>query len=263
LIERMLLDGDLDPLAARAIERLLGSKDRIWEDEIEFCSAVLKQATLDIEEAKRGLGASPLKHRLEALRDQREALRAAVDAPGMSSEGHREFFDVIPALANRTAVGPQRERLEELLSLIDSGLVRLAPGPNPAVTREGGGWDVRSTALRQESRVRVDIVIKAHLDFPELDVEVDPLSAALREWVLPHEGDPRYLSLDRSGRPLVSDGSMCSAVAVFGPPAEGANYYNNYILWPGVWSRLLTDIDLAITPLLSPATRALAAEVDD
>ena len=39
-------------------------------------------------------------------------------------------------------------------------------------------------------------------------------------------------------------------VALFGPPAEGSNYYNNFIPWPGTWSRLLTGIDAVISVLL-------------
>ena len=38
-------------------------------------------------------------------------------------------------------------------------------------------------------------------------------------------------------------------VALFGPPAEGSNYYNNFIPWPGTWSRLLTGIDAVISVL--------------
>jgi hypothetical protein len=63
-----------------------------------------------------------------------------------------------------------------------------------------------------------------------------------------HPADTRYLNLDRNGHPFTNGGNICKALAVFGPPAEGASYYNNYVLWPGVWSRVSTDIDRVLKP---------------
>jgi FAD-NAD(P)-binding len=250
------LAGDLEPLIwaevfggveddreALVLERAFVLREPPAGSEAEFHDAVIEQARLDVEEARLGLGRSRLKERMETLRDQREALRMAVDPPGMTRDGHRGFFERIPALANRTAVGPQRERMEELLRLIEQGVVRLGPGRRPEVRRRDGSWELRSTSLREEARFDVDLVVKGHLEFPESDAAIDPLASALRRWVAPHPANPRFLCLDRRGHPLTRKGGACEAVAVFGPPAEGANYYNNYILWPGAWSRLLTDLD--------------------
>jgi len=233
-----------------ALKRAFALWDPPTENEAHFHAAVVEQARLDIQQARLGLGKSPLKDRMETLRDQREALRAAVDPPGMNPKDHRAFFEGLPALANRTAVGPQRERLEELIQLIDQGIVRLGPGPNPVARRQEGKWELLSTSLLDEARIEVDVIVNAHLDFPERDPAIDPLADALRQWVAPHFANPKFLSLDRRGYPLTRDGKICETVAVFGPPAEGANYYNNYILWPGVWSRLLTDLDNVLRPLL-------------
>jgi len=239
---------DLSPLERRTIRRGLEQPAWRWASEAEFHTAVIEQAELDIAHSTLGLGVSRIKDRLEALRDQREVLRAAVDLPGLTPEGHRDFFRTVPGLANRAAVGPQRERLEELLSLIDADVVRLGPGPNPRLARDGDCWSLTSTALREEKRVCVDMVVKAHTNTPELDRMVDPLSASLRDWAAPHFADPRHLALHRDGRVLTRNGDGPASIAIFGPPAEGANYYNNYVLWPGVWSRLLTDIDAVIRP---------------
>lgn len=238
----------LSPHEASALRRQLGIAGCEWECEDSFQAAVLDQARQDIAQSRLGLGGSRLKQLLETLRDQRETLRAVIDPPGMTAEGHRDFFSVVPALANRTAVGPQPERQEELLCLIDHGLVRLGPGPSPAVSRVKGSWELASTALRRTSRVQADVLVKAFLDLPELDHRVDPLIGSMRGWVALHPADARYINLDRNGHPFTNGGDICRALAVFGPPAEGASYYNNYVLWPGVWSRVLTDIDRVLKP---------------
>jgi hypothetical protein len=51
-------------------------------------------------------------------------------------------------------------------------------------------------------------------------------------------------------------------VAVFGPPAEGASYYNHYVPSPGVWSRALTDLDRVLAPVLSTGRTAGRAQPD-
>lgn len=249
LIQAEVETEDLGPLERRTIKRVLERPAWCWASEAEFHAAVIEQAELDIAQSTLGLGVSRIKDRLEALRDQREVLRAVVDLPGLTPEGHRDFFRTVPGLANRAAVGPQRERLEELLSLIDADVVRLGPGPNPRLARDNDGWLLTSTALKEEKQVRVDMVVKAHTNTPELDGVIDPLSASLRDWASPHAADPRYLALHRDGRVLTPSGREPASVAVFGPPAEGANYYNNYVLWPRVWSRSLTDIDTVMQSL--------------
>lgn len=247
LIRREVEADDLELGERRAIARVLGQAGETWRSEAEFHAKVVEQAQQDLTQAALGLGASRMKDRLEALRDRREVLRTAVDAPGFTVAGHRDFFHALPALANRAAVGPQLERLEELLCLIDAGLVRLGPGPGSRLERTDYGWSLTSTGLEEESRLRADLAVKAHIGTPELDAAIDPLSRSLRGWAAAHPADRRYLMLKRDGRVLTRSGAT-APVAVFGPPAEGANYYNNYVLWPGTWSRLLTDIDRALRP---------------
>jgi hypothetical protein len=248
LIRREVEADDLEPEERRALARVLGQGRETWWSEAEFHAAVVAQARQDLTEAALGLGASRIKNRLEVLRDRREVLRSSVDAPGLTAAGHRDFFHFLPALANRAAVGPQLERSEELMSLMDAGLVRLGPGPGARLEQTDSGWSLTSTALGEKKRLRADFALKAHIDTPELDPAIDPLSRSLRDWGAAHPADSRYLRLERDGRVLTRSGAT-APVAVFGPPAEGANYYNNYVLWPGTWSRLLTDIDRALRPL--------------
>jgi len=248
LIASEILEGSSSEVRLSA-ERLLGVAETTWEDHDEYGAAVAKQARWDLAQAALGLGVSAFKERMEALRDYRAALRTIVDEPGLTREGHRAFFATVPALANRFAVGPEQQRIEELITLLDAGVITLGPGPAPRVMRDArGGWGLASTRLRQRSAAKVDVLVRAHLDG-----QVRPggeLGRRMRRWARPHPFDPTCLDLTRDGHVRVKDGAVCESVALIGPPAEGANYYNNYLLWPGVPSRALVDIDRVLSPLL-------------
>jgi hypothetical protein len=243
----MLADG-LDAADRVRVSRVLASEPPKFATSSGYRDAAVEQARWDLAQAELGLEGSLAKNRLESLRDFREELRAAVDTPGLTDAGHRRFFAVIPRLANRAAVGPQRERLAEVLALIETGVLRLGPGPSPTVVRNKNGWLLQSCRLAEPEGLQVDTMVTAHLQFPPDDDGDGALRGAIRAWAAPHPHDDRYLNLTRDGHVRALAGGVCSAVAVFGPPAEGASYYNNYVLWPGVWSRALTDLDRAIRP---------------
>jgi hypothetical protein len=76
------------------------------------------------------------------------------------------------------------------------------------------------------------------------------VGAGLRSGAAGSVGRSPRLVLDRDGYAIPRDGGPRSAVAVFGPPAEGASYYNHYVPSPGVWSRALTDLDRVLGPAL-------------
>jgi FAD-NAD(P)-binding len=215
----------------------------------QYLERLTDLARSDLREAGLGLGVSPVKEGLEVLRDHRGGLRAAVDPPGLTAQSHRYFMSEYVPLVNRVVIGPQKERIEELLFLIDAGIVIPGPGPQPELTRTGPGWTLSSTRLRRPHRIAVDQVVRANLTWPSADPDLDPVAASLRSWVAPGPGGG--LRLDRDGFAVPSAGDAgVRAVAVLGPPAEGASYYNHYVPSPGVWSRALTDVDRVLRPLL-------------
>lgn len=240
-----LLADPLPPEARRAVETMLDTEAQ-WESADDYQDAVLKLARYDLAEARIGLTASAFKMRLEGFRDAREALRSVVDSPGLTAAGHRAFFDAVPALSNRAAVGPQIERLEELLALVDARVVRFSVGPNPTSRRAGETWVVQPTRLNSGRDEEVDYLVDAVVDSP---------ASALPElmpWAGRHPHDSRLLSLTRDGIVRRPDTSK-SSVAVYGPPSEGNSYYNNYLLWPGTPSRLIRDVDAVLERWLTRA----------
>jgi hypothetical protein len=96
--------------------------------------------------------------------------------------------------------------------------------------------------------MQADVAISAHLQWPS-DSICDPVAASLRTWVRPGPGGA--LGLDHDGYAQRGRGLGRASVAVFGPPAEGASYYNHYVPSPGIWSRALTDLDRVLQSALN------------
>jgi len=234
------------------VEQVLRPKYEIWQSHRDYCAAIMRRARFDLQEAERGLGNSVVKEALEILRDQRDALREAVDAPGLTEESQLYFMTEYIARVNRVVIGPQKERIRELIELIDAGIVVPGPGPEPRLVRAEQGWVLHSTHLQRPVHMAVDGVVKAHLQWPTADPALDPMATSLAKWVQPGPGGRPRLALDRDGHVISQDGGLNpTSVSVFGPPAEGTSYYNHYVPSPGAWSRALTDLDRVIRPALT------------
>jgi hypothetical protein len=117
---------------------------------------------------------------------------------------------------------------------------------------------LRSRHLDVPDEVRVDAVLEATTRWPVTDPDDEPVVAGLRRDAglrggqalpLTREG---FLGTGAAGRPL--------PVAVLGPPAEGASYYNHYVPSPAVPSRALQDIDRILASFL-PAVAAPELEI--
>jgi hypothetical protein len=265
LVHREVLGrmGSATLVEIEAVEQALHPAEDHWAGHSEYVAALLDRARLDLREAERGLGVSLVKEGLEVLRDLRDGLRAAVDAPGLTEESHRYFMAEYVPRVNRLVIGPQKERIRELLILIASGIVVPGPGPGPKLTRTEPGWTLSSTRLEQPHWIGVDVVVKANLNRPTGDPGLDPIVDSLRTWVAHGPGGESCLGLDRDGFAIPRLGAAeTPAVAVFGPPAEGVSYYNHYVPSPGVWSRALTDLDRVLGPVLTAVPNAFNAVSD-
>lgn len=234
---------------AEAVVRVLSpSREKLPSYE-HYSRRLAALAAADLREAETGLGHSPVKESLEVLRDHRESLRAALDPPGLTEESYRYFMAEYVPLVNRAVIGPPARRVRELLALIAAQIVLPGPGPAPELARRGPGWTLGSTCLDQPHQMAADVVVTAYLRWPAVDSGTDPVASALRSWAAPGPGGT--LRLNRDGYVLPRCGGGPSAVAVFGPPAEGASYYNHYVPSPDAWSRALTDLDRVLGPVLS------------
>ncbi|MFJ4580476.1 FAD/NAD(P)-binding protein [Streptomyces echinatus] len=247
------LDGILSAAAA----------GRQWADHDAYTRWFTGEVAADLVEARAGLGVSPLKEALEVLRDHRDVLRTAVDAPGLDDASLARFFGEFSTTVNRLVIGPQLDRSAELLALVEAGVVRLGPGPRPKVIAPAGQgpWILESTALLRPASVKADHVVHAHVHEPSParvpGSLLATLAAAGRIRTLGSRGGPAHgLAVTREGQGIDLAGNTQPRLFFLGPHTEGSSYYNHYVPSPGLPSRALMDAELALsTSLPSVITR--------
>ncbi|MFE1173010.1 FAD/NAD(P)-binding protein [Streptomyces sp. NPDC058773] len=231
--------------------------DRKWAEYAAYEDWFTTEVADDLTEARAGLGASPLKEALEVLRDHRDVLRAVIDPPGVDDVSLAAFFGEFTSAVNRLVIGPQLDRSAELLSLIDAGVVRLGPGPQPKIVAPAGQgpWRLESTCLAEPLRMEVDHVVQAHVAEPAADrapgTLLGTLVAAGRVRTLAHRGVAVHgLDVTRQGQGIDRTGTPQPRLFFLGPHTEGSSYYNHYVPSPGAPSRALLDAELALSTAL-------------
>jgi hypothetical protein len=193
----------------------------------------------DLREALKPGGSSPVKMAYEVLRFVRDGIRGAVDFGGLDVDSHVKFFGEVRGRINRLVQGPPAERFQQLLALLDAGVLRYPYGPSPmARARPGGRVQLESTQLRDPQLDRVDLVISGHLTDPDIATTASQLLAALRDGgrIKPMQIQGRKVGsvqLTRDSHPIAANGLVQERLWLFGAVTEGARYFTNVIPSPG------------------------------
>ncbi|NUO98267.1 MAG: FAD-binding protein, partial [Nonomuraea sp.] len=224
----------------------------------------------DAVHAARGNVDGPLKSALDVLRDLRNELRLIVDHAGLTGTSRRDHLDRWYTPLNAfLSIGPPRRRVEELVALMEAGVVEVL-GPRLDVREEEGAWVAHSPEV-PGSTVRATALIEARLPEPDLRRSADELLARLLKTgqCRPHTVDgyetggldvtPRpYRLIDRQGR-------AHPRRFAFGVPTEGVHWVTAAGARPGVDSVTLSDADAvaraALRAVVSGADGAAEAEV--
>jgi FAD-NAD(P)-binding len=204
----------------------------------------------DLIESDLGLGGSPLKSALEVWRDLRDDLRAIVDDQRFSDSGRDEFFrDYVPMI-NRLVAGPQLERIEEVICLLNAGVAEFSVGEGRISQLEKGASIGR----------RIDCKLKAFLPVNGAKRDDTPLlrNMTARGTLATTRscGAVDGIHVSASGNAIGLDGVLDSQIWLFGPPAEGATYYNHYVPSPGSPSRAYVDANRAVAVCFALAAQS-------
>ena len=132
----------------------------------------------DLDEALM-VGGSPVKAALEVTRILRDQLRDVIEFGGLSLESYIDFQSNVRGRINRFEAGPPPLRSQQLLALLDAGVVKTPFGPYPEVTAVDGEVKIRSTKVEEEVTVTVKGVVRGHLDLPSLARSSSPLLSRL------------------------------------------------------------------------------------
>ncbi|MQA41514.1 FAD/NAD(P)-binding protein [Rugamonas aquatica] len=228
----------------------------------------------DLAEARLGNVGSATKAATDVLRDVRATLQAAVEHGGLTPASHRNFLAVYHAAINRSAFGPPLRRNQELLALLDAGVIEIVSGPRSRIDMDGQAASyVLSTGFGDGAVAHAfDVLVVARLDgfFPETDDSLLIRNVLKRGLVRPYcNGDfhPGGIDIDAGGRPLDARGQPSGGLWALGYLVEGAHYYTHALPRPQLRSRQVLDADRCVHAMCAqmdelprPAARRAAAD---
>ena len=263
---------DEDTLLA---DLLFPLQDRQFATLAEFRRYFRDWLLADLAEARLGNLASPTKAATDVLRDVRATLQSAIEHGGLTPASHRKFLNVYHPAINRAAFGPPLRRNQELLALLDAGVVTLQAGPGSRIDiDETESTYLLTTKFASGSEQHpVDVVVIARLEpfVPETDTSLLIRNMLKRGLVRPYYNGmfhPGGINLNRAGQPLDAAGAALANLWALGYLTEGAHYYTHALPRPQLRSRQVWDAEQCVMALAakmaenqrrSPRKRAAAS----
>ncbi|EOX4358922.1 FAD/NAD(P)-binding protein [Vibrio cholerae] len=209
----------------------------------------------DIKEAKKGNISSPIKSASDVLRDLRDIIRDVIDFKGLTEESHRWVDSVFIPLMNRIAVGPPKERIEEMVALLKSGVLKLNLGPSPEVIRcSNTKLIILKSTVWPELQERADIKIHAKVSMhsPKDDGTKLWENLLAKKYIrLYFNGNyhPGGIDVTRNMNVIDDSGMEQSNIWALGMPTEGNKFYTFIVPRPGVNSTAIVDAGRAVNAL--------------
>jgi uncharacterized NAD(P)/FAD-binding protein YdhS len=224
---------------------LFAGSDRHYVSTADYEAQAYDMIEADLTESLHP-GGSPVKAAQEVLRILRDQLRSVIEFGGLSLDSYVEFQSNIRGRINRLEAGVPPMRSQQLLALMDAGIVRIPLGPDPEVDPCPDGIRLSSTALDEPTAVTVDVVVRGYLDMPSLARSGSPLLKLLyakgRLTQLSYGDTPvGSVAINENFHPYDSEGRLQSNLSVLGVLTEGVRYFTHYL--PSPRSRLRAVYD--------------------
>ncbi|GAA1902327.1 FAD/NAD(P)-binding protein [Streptomyces sodiiphilus] len=244
------------------------TRDRNFRNSGEYREWLLEYLREDVRQAALGNLHGPLKAALDTLRDLRNEVRLLVDHCGLEGDSHRDdLYGRFTPLNAFLSIGPPSSRVEELIALIEAGVVEVAgPGLQVRPDETAGAFTARSAEVNGPP-VRATTLIEARLHETDLHGTADPLMRHLLETGqctahrVPREDgtdlETGGLAVTRVPyRVIGQDGRAHRRRFAFGVPTESVHWVTAAGIRPGVGSVTLEDADtIAATVLALPPVR--------
>ncbi|SEO07756.1 FAD/NAD(P)-binding protein [Pseudomonas sp. NFACC39-1] len=224
-----------------ALDRLANDYGPFKVQEVLTCSPPLHLTTKnyphwfvtqlqeDLRDSALGCQHSPLKKSLEIWRDLRDQLCYAIDHQGLTEEAHRTFYTNYCPLINRLVAGPQKERHEELIALIQSGTVHILPGYSATNSYNSTTRKHTVTLKKPEQQCLLfDHLINANINTRDSQRHLYALLNDVTESTA-ERSHLAYSDFTSLHQPEFVQRLLRERIYVFGPVLEGASYYNHYV----------------------------------
>lgn len=236
---------------------------RTFADRSEFRAWLLDYLARDVQHARAGNVSDPLKAALDVLRDLRNEVRLAVDHGGLEGTSYRDDVESWYTPLNAfLSIGPPLSRVEEMIALIEAGLLEIS-GPGTQFR-----MDFTEPAFVAESKlipglpVRASSLIEARLPEPDLRRTMDPLLRHMLDtdqctpYRIPDARETDYETggLAVTGRPyrvVDARGRAHPRRFAYGVPTESVHWVTAAGVRPGVDSVTLGDSDAIARAVLT------------
>jgi FAD-NAD(P)-binding len=249
-------------------------RGRTFADRAAFRAWLLEYLAADLAHARAGNVRGPLKAALDVLRDLRNEVRLAVDHGGLDPDSHRDDLEGWYTPLNAyLSIGPPAQRIEEMIALIEAGVLELlGPGTQLRINTAEPAFVAGSTEVPGPP-VRSTVLIEARLPEPDLRRTVDPLLRHLlnTDQAAPYriagQGGTVYETgglavTERPYRLLDARGRAHPRRFAYGVPTEAVHWATAAGIRPGVDSVTLADSDaIARAALALPPVTRVPAQV--
>jgi len=225
-----------------------------FSDSQAYEAWVSRMISDDLDEALDPAG-SAVKAAQEITRILRDDLRSLIEYGGLRAESYTDFQSSIRGRMNRIEAGPPALRSQQLLGLIEAGILATPFGPSPRISRVAGKIEISSTRLDEPFVATVDKLIRGHLDMPSLAYSQDPLLGRLRDsgrLCQMRYGPKQVGSVDLDGdfHPLDKERCPEQRLSVLGVLSEGTRYFTHYLPSPQSRMRAVLDAQRCATMIL-------------
>ncbi|MCU1495368.1 MAG: hypothetical protein JWO62_3132 [Acidimicrobiaceae bacterium] len=234
---------------------VFASNGRRYRSSSEYESQTYDMIASDLDHALAE-GGSPIKAAQEVTRILRDQLRSVIEFGGLSLESYVDFQSNVRGEINRIEAGPPALRSQQLLALLDAGIVRLPFGPAPELdVAAGGRVALRSTQLDELYTETVSFAVRGHLDMPSLARSVSPLLSRLyskgRLTQLSYCDTPvGSVAISRDFHPFDAEGRLQEHLSLLGVLTEGVRYFTHYIPSPRSRIRAVLDAQACVESII-------------
>ncbi|GAA2992096.1 FAD/NAD(P)-binding protein [Kitasatospora albolonga] len=242
----------------------------LFADGREFRARLLEVMRADLAAAEQGNAEGPLKAALDVLRDIRNVVREAVDFGGLRPDSYaREFQRDFLPVNSLLSAGPPIARVEQLVALIEAGVVEVAgPATDFAADEQSGTFRISSPQVNGSERTATAL-IDARIPTPDLYRDSSPLTRSLLadgtigeyRHVDEVSGEIVYtggLNVTRAPFHLIAaDGTVHRDLYALGIPTEHTRWFTQVGSGkPGLNTLFRQDADAIASDMLSTADRA-------
>ncbi len=236
--------GHFDPASV-----VFADADAHFDSSDAYQTHVYRMVETDLNDAL-AVGGSPTKAAQEVTRILRDQMRGVIEYGGLSMRSFIDFQSNVRGRINRLEAGPPPLRSQQLLGLLDAGVVKIPFGPNPEVSAVNDGVVIRSTRLSQPVEKLVKCVVRGHLDLPSLARSSSPLLSRLYtngRLTQFSYGDRTVgsVAISEDFHPYDAEGRVQSSLSLLGVLTEGVRYFTHYL--PSPRSRLRAVYDAQAT----------------